>query len=226
MRALLFGLVFALHLATAGLAAGLNPKVTSALSTVEQAVVEVQKKQAAMPPPRDDVERLLRMKELDQAPRDAVGQVDLTKLDEEERGQFFAGVRQVMAPIDSANQTQLLKMVPPEGWFSIGRYGREASTAAFLIVQHSTPDLMRRFLPVLKELADRKEIDGAGYALMSDRVARAEGRPQLYGSQMTCVAGRRVPAPIEDRNQIDKRRQALGMKPYADYLKMFEDDVC
>lgn len=62
---------------------------------------------------------------------------------------------------------------------------------------------------------------------MYDRLALSEGRAQRFGSQMDCRGGRYVPSePLEDPQDIDRRRMALGMKPYREYLKLFEGDTC
>ena len=132
-----------------------------------------------------------------------------------------------MEQIDKANQQALLAMVPPEGWFPISRYGPEAAKAAFLIVQHGDPTLWRRFLPVIERMAKTGEAEGTAYALMYDRLALSEGRPQRFGSQMDCRGGRYAPAePLEDPKALDERRLAYGLKPYAEYLKLFETNSC
>ncbi len=92
-----------------------------------------------------------------------------------------------------------------------------------LIVQHSDLEQWRRFVPVMEKLAAQGEVRGGDYALMYDRLALNEKRPQRYGSQMTCQAGRYAPAPIEDPDHIDDRRAALHMGPYKDYLALYAD---
>jgi hypothetical protein len=59
---------------------------------------------------------------------------------------MWVGIWEQIGPIDREHQTLLLQMVSEEGWFPIRRYGREAATAAFLIVQHSDPSMWRHFL--------------------------------------------------------------------------------
>ena len=53
-------------------------------------------------------------------------------------------------------------------------------------------------MPVLEPLVVTGEVDGQSFGLMYDRLAVNEGRPQRYGSQMKCEAGRYVPEPLED----------------------------
>lgn len=198
--------------------AEMSPEARIAIAPVAAAIAKVRQAQAALPPPKDDAEKLLRMAELEQAPRTAMGQIDVSKIATADRNSAVAAIREQIAPIDEANQRALLAMLPPEGWFTISRYGAQASRAAFMIVQHSNPDLWRRFLPVLEPLAVKSEVAGDGVALMYDRLALSEGRKQRYGSQMKCEAGRFVPLPIEDPAAVDRHRAALGMRPYAEYL--------
>lgn len=198
--------------------ADMSPEARIAIAPVAAAIAEVRAKQAALPPPKDDIEKLLRMGELEQAPRVAMGKVDFLKIPIAERDNAVRAIGQQMRSIDEANQKALLAMLPPEGWFTIGKYGAEASRAAFMIVQHSNPDLWRRFVPVLEPLAAKGEVAGGDFALMYDRLALSEGRKQRYGSQMKCEAGKWVPAPIEDPAAVDRHRAATGMRPYAEYL--------
>jgi len=201
--------------------ADMSPEARIAIAPVAAAIAEVRKAQAALPPPRDDAEKLLRMRDLDQAAHRALGRIDVSRIPPADRKAALTAIQQQVGPIDRANQQALLAMLPPEGWFTISRYGKDASNAAFLIIQHAGPDLQRRFLPVLEPLAARGEVAGGDYALMFDRLALSEGRKQRYGTQIRCEAGRLTPSPIEDAQLVDSRRAAVGLGPYADYLTGF-----
>lgn len=198
--------------------ADVSPETRILIAPVAAAVAKVRADQAALPPPRDDAEKLLRMRDLEQAPRAALGKIDFSKIPPADRKNASAAIWQQIIPIDEANQKALLEMLPPEGWFTISRYGKEASRAAFLIVQHGNVELWRRFVPVLEPLAAKGEVEPSQYALMYDRLEMTEGRKQRYGSQMSCKAGKWIPAPIEAPDGLDARRAKLSMEPYASYL--------
>ncbi|RAK62106.1 DUF6624 domain-containing protein [Phenylobacterium kunshanense] len=195
-----------------------SPETRILIAPVASAIAKVRADQAALPPPKDDAEKLLRMRDLEQAPRAAMMAVDFQKIPPAERKAAYTAMWRQITPIDEANQKAVLEMLPPEGWFTISRYGKEASRAAFLIVQHGNVDLWRRFVPVLEPLAAKGEVEGRHFALMYDRLETTEGRKQRYGSQMSCKAGKWVPLPIEDPDNLDARRAKLGMEPYASYL--------
>jgi hypothetical protein len=201
--------------------AEISPEARIVIAPVAAAIARVRQEQAALPPPKTDAERLLRMRDLEQAPREALGRIDFAKIPPSDRENAMTAIWQQITPIDEANQKALLDMLPPEGWFTISKYGKEASKAAFLIVQHSDATLWRRFVPVLERLAQNGEVAGADYALMYDRLALSEGRKQRYGSQMRCEAGKWTAFPLEDADQVEERRAALKMRPYAEYLAQF-----
>ncbi len=199
--------------------APLSPAAQAVAAPVLDAVAQARAREAALPPPRTDAERLTRMGELDQAPRIAFGKVDPSGLSPPDRKAMMAATWCPIMEIDLANQAALLAMLPPEGWFTHSRYGAEASQAAFHIVQHGTPELWRRFLPVLEKLAAQGEVDGQDYGMMYDRLAVTESRPQRFGSQLHCVAGRWTPYPLEDPGAVDARRLAFHFKKtYSAYL--------
>lgn len=50
-----------------------------------------------------------------------------------------------------------------------------------------------------------------------------DGRPQRYGTQFTQVAGDLAPSPIEDPDDLDERRAAVGLPPFAEYEARMRD---
>ena len=201
----------------------LSPRAAALIAPVGQALDAERKAQAALPPPASDAEKLERMGRLDQVGRRVLVQVDLSALPPEE---IKAAQKAMWAPVeamDAENEKALLAMVPPEGWFLKSRYGDKAAKAAFMIVQHSNLELWRRFVPVLEPLVAKGEVDGQNYGLMYDRLALNEGRPQRYGSQVACKAGKWAPDKLEDPDRVDERRKAMGFtQSMADYVAYFQ----
>lgn len=57
-------------------------------------------------------------------------------------------------------------------------------------------------------------------ALMDDRIAMFEGRPQKYGTQIVENAeGKRVVYNLLDPSQVDKWRQEMDLNPLNEYIK-------
>jgi hypothetical protein len=121
-------------------------------------------------------------------------------------------------------------MMPATGWFTRSKYGKRASDAAFLIVQHAVndPDLMRDGLKRMTPFVGTGEIDDQQYALLYDRISlQFDYKPQRYGSQVVCRAGTWQPDTLEDPDHVDERRKAVGMRQTeAEYLKYFGKMPC
>jgi len=207
-------------------APALTPEVMALITPVRDAIVRVRAAQAALPAAADDHETLKRMHELDQAVWQALSNVDFAKIPADQNLAAKDLMGSWIQPVNEANHAALLKILPPEGWFAISRYGAAGEEAAYQIVLHSGLDDWRRFAPAVGRYAAIGEANGGHYALLYDRLAVHEGAPQRYGSQMTCVDGVYKPFPIEDPDHLDERRIKLGLTPYADYLKTFNGRTC
>lgn len=198
----------------------LSPEAQALIAPVKAALDAERSRQAALPPPANDSEKLLRMGAMDQVGRRVLTGIDLTSLPAAERA---AAKKAMWAPVEAADEENLkalLAMVPAEGWFLKSRYGDKPAAAAFHIVQHSDPAQWKRFVPVLEPLVVTGEVDGQSFALMYDRLAIAEGRPQRYGSQMKCEAGKWVPDRLEDPARVEEWRKAMGFSwTFAEYLE-------
>ncbi|MNE18481.1 hypothetical protein D3C80_1115220 [compost metagenome] len=187
---------------------------TALIEAVSGAIDAEKARQAALAPAVTDREKLERMGLLDQVGRRASISVDVSALLEEERKAAEAAAWAPIETLDRAHLTELLAMLPPEGWFLESVYGERAASAAFLIVQHSDLEQWRRFVPVLEPLVAAGEVDGQRYGLMYDRLAINENRPQRYGTQMTCKEGRWAidQDNLEDPANADKRRAEMGFR--------------
>jgi hypothetical protein len=127
-----------------------------------------------------------------------------------------------MQKIDGDNTRYVKNQIAELGWIDVGRFGRKASDAAFLIVQHSGDlPLMQAALPEIEKDVKAGRSDGQNFALLYDRTQLSLGNLQRYGSQLGSLNGKMVVLPVEDRGKIDEYRKSMGMMPLADYLKLF-----
>jgi hypothetical protein len=139
-------------------------------------------------------------------------------------GSITPATGQRMLAIDSANTKWLKDIVSARGWPTRAAVGDEALRAAFLLVQHADhdPAFQARMLPLLEQAYAAGEIDGGQVALLTDRVAKAQGRLQRYGSQATIRDGRVIIDPIDDSVHVDERRARMGLPPLADYVRILD----
>lgn len=159
---------------------------------------------------------------LEQAMRRAINPA-LATLRDADRTAASEAIWQRIDEIDAENTAYVKSVSPPDGWFRSRRDGAEVARNAWLIVQHS-PDrvFQSKVVTWMQPLVASGDARGTDYALLYDRTEMSAGRPQLYGSQITCNGGRLQPAAIADPAGLDRRRADMGLAPMADYLKQFK----
>lgn len=127
---------------------------------------------------------------------------------------------EAMAKVDAANLPKITALLDERGWIGPELVGAEASGAIFLVIQHADLPVQKKYLPMMRAAVADGKLRPASLALLEDRIATREGRPQLYGSQLRGDAGGRMRVmPIADPEHVDERRAALGLPPMAEYVK-------
>ncbi|AAF83638.1 hypothetical protein XF_0828 [Xylella fastidiosa 9a5c] len=120
---------------------------------------------------------------------------------------------------DLKRQKQLERLMRGRGLFRLNEVGKDAVTAEFLIIQHSSPAFMKRFEKEMGELAARGDFPKDDYATFVDRLLVYEHKPQRYGTQAN---GDLELYPIEDEQFVDKRRASMGLSPLQVLLDKLE----
>lgn len=171
---------------------------------------------AAMPSvTRENVPLVLRkLVAIDQELR----KVDTSAFTEAELGVF---VKLAIGEAETARQT-LEEIIALVGWPTIDGFGATADADAWLIVQHADHDraFQRRMLALLEGLP-AGATDPQNIALLTDRIAIAEGRPQTYGTQGECRGGAWEPLELMNPTDVDQRRASVGLPPLSEYAAAF-----
>jgi hypothetical protein len=122
--------------------------------------------------------------------------------------------------VDRRNTARLRAIVAEIGWPTRSRVGDQAEHQAWLLVQHADAD--RPFQRECLELMRREppdEVCAKHLAYLDDRIRTADGRPQLYGTQLRkAPGGEWGPGPLEDSDRVDERRAAVDLEPLAQYV--------
>jgi len=137
--------------------------------------------------------------------------------------EFVAAVKS-QDEIDARNIARLEEIIKQHGWPGKSLVGKEASEAAFLILQHSNLTWQEKYLPLLKKAAREGDARLADVAMLEDRILVRRGKKQVYGTQVRSgpdTGGKLVLAPIEDEKHVDKRRASVGLMPLQEYLRHF-----
>lgn len=115
----------------------------------------------------------------------------------------------LMLQTDSSNMRRVATLIQRYGYPGKKLVGMPTNEAAFYVIQHS--NRISRYLPLIKQAADRGELPARLYALMLDRQLMYSGKPQVYGTQGRSYNGQ-APFiwPIEDPAHVNERRKKAG----------------
>lgn len=101
---------------------------------------------------------------------------------------------------------------------SVGEVGRDGLAALWLLVQHADddPSLQAKALANFEPLVKRGELDASKFALLSDRVLLASGKPQRFGTQLRSLETGE-PLKLDSPASVERERTALGLMSTEDY---------
>jgi hypothetical protein len=122
----------------------------------------------------------------------------------------------------NANLQWMRLVLAQYGWPGRRLVGDEGSHGAWLLLQHADRDtaLQRTALQLLENAVGAGDASSRDLAYLTDRVRAAEGRPQVYGTQLRYDSrGCASPKPSEDPAQLDARRASVGLEPLAQYVQ-------
>jgi tetratricopeptide (TPR) repeat protein len=130
-------------------------------------------------------------------------------------------IGKIMIYKDSLNLIKVSKIIDEKGWVSKAVVGSQANQTLFLVLQHGNLKSQQKYLPIMREAVKKGNANPSSLALLEDRVALREGRKQIYGSQISTnsITKKSFVSPLEDPDNVDKRRAEVGLGPLADYIK-------
>lgn len=155
-------------------------------------------------------------------------------------------VERIMS-VNRFNAARMKRILNRVGWPRRCEVGQRAASAAWLIAQHADHDHVFQYecLRHLRLAVQEGEASTRDLAYLTDKVLVAEGRRQVYGTQVfdtrqmdilyrlsgaeledamariTSSASRTMPLqplPIEDAERVDHRRAEVGLPPLRAYI--------
>ena len=123
-----------------------------------------------------------------------------------------------MQKVDKINQIEICDILDTRGFVGSDKVGK-ACGVYWLVIQHAPLELQKKYLPTFVEAMKRGDLHPSSIALMDDRIAVFEGRPQKYGTQFHEYAdGKKVLYPLLDPDMVEQWRQEMEIEPLVDYL--------
>lgn len=129
--------------------------------------------------------------------------------------------------IDAEHGKRLREIVKEHGWPGVSLVGFEGTSAMWLLVQHQdeATEFQKECLELLKNAVEAHESPMKNLAYLTDRVRMHEGIPQVYGTQWFLEEGACRMHPVEDEENLDKRRHEAGLCPLDEYRKLIEQFI-
>ncbi|MBI1236360.1 MAG: hypothetical protein GC188_06720 [Alphaproteobacteria bacterium] len=129
--------------------------------------------------------------------------------------------RNLIDTIDAENTLVALALVDEYGFDQLHAASSRLTGSITGLVHHGgTTEERRTLLTAIEPLALSGQYSGQQYALMYDRLAKREGRPQRYGTQSECVGGRLEIYTLENEDLVDDWRDQVGLGPVQPYLAL------
>ncbi|GER59640.1 hypothetical protein ULMA_17480 [Patiriisocius marinus] len=127
--------------------------------------------------------------------------------------------------IDATNLKFVADYFDAKGYPGKSIVGEPTNTAAWYVLQHN-PDQIEKYLPMIKKAGKEGEIPFRLVAMMEDRYLMGQDKPQIYGTQGSTINGDEFIWPIEDPENVNKRRVEAGYdQTIEEYAKLlFGDD--
>lgn len=129
---------------------------------------------------------------------------------------------------EAKKRTKFILSLINEGYYPLySDVGQEAADAALFIIQHSQKKkLFKKALPLLKDAVENKEANGVNYALVLDRYLMRTNKKQIYGTQYWRYSIDTTDEmsdlefwPIENENEVNKRRASIGLDPIEEMAR-------
>ncbi len=123
--------------------------------------------------------------------------------------------------VDQENLVYVKELIDRQGWLGESMLGAKGASNLWLLVQHMDrdPQFQERCLALMEKAVTAHEASAKDFAYLTDRVLRAQKKPQRYGTQLSNENGKWVVQPCEDPAHLDERRAGVGLMPMAEYLE-------
>ncbi len=133
-------------------------------------------------------------------------------------------VFKMMAEKDHYNLQKVKTILNRHGWLGEDTIGIHGNSALFLVIQHADLKTQEIFFPMMQDAVYSGKLKKSSFALLQDRMNLRQGKKQIYGSQIDRDEQAKIyyVSPLEDPDNVDKRRAEVGLQPLKDYVKMWD----
>lgn len=127
------------------------------------------------------------------------------------------GEKSIDPLIDHENLEIIVSFIEKCGMPTLDEVNDVQMAGIWAVLQHAPAEYQSKYISLLEESANKGDIKLSVIALMKDRALMYEGKPQIYGSQ---VSNGKLHELFEPEF-VNQRRSEIGMEPIEEYLQRF-----
>jgi hypothetical protein len=120
---------------------------------------------------------------------------------------------------------RLVEILDTHRWSGKSLVGEDGAEAAWTLALHTMPDpdVLRRCLTLMRAAAAAGEAEPSQVAFLVDRLSLVERNVQVYGTTICRQRdGSFGPPLLDDPDQVDARRRAVGLPPLEHDLRRID----
>ena len=144
----------------------------------------------------------------DQTPKDSLDLI--AKRIKVDPTYFKNNYKSVSVSLDGENIKRVEEIIAKYGYPGKALVGTPENRAAWIVIQHSSPQVIQKYLPMLREAVKNGDLDRQSLALTEDRNLMYQGKKQIYGSQFFEANGKPAFWPIENSEKVNELRKEAG----------------
>lgn len=124
--------------------------------------------------------------------------------------------------IDRQNLTAVISLIEKCGMPTLEEVNDVQMSAIWLVFQHGDNANRKKYLPLLEKSAQNGNFKATQIAMMKDRTLMMDGKPQVYGTQVTKKGSQWVLYELSNPETVNKRRAEIGFRPLEEYLERWD----
>lgn len=144
----------------------------------------------------------------------------MTKSAKNKNRKDFLEFEKKIQQLDEKNLKIVTRIIGKHGWLGYRDIGLKASMTLFMVIQHADLRTQEKYLPVIREAFQNKNMLPSQFAMLVDRVELKNKRPQVYGTQILSNSkGYSELQPLLNPDSVDSWRRSIGMDSLKNYLR-------
>ena len=142
------------------------------------------------------------------------------KISKDEKEKQIKIIGDTITRNDIIRTRELKKILAKSDISKIAELSPKTAHSAFLLIIHAEHDnnFQKQNLSKAEKLVKDGILDANSFAILSDKIAIGEMRPQKYGTQLICIGKNREMVGQPNIFNVEKAREEIGLDPLSAYI--------